>query len=398
MNGPITLNLGLSVPNVSYTLSGFTANAGTGALTLTNTTMSANFPATSSFTGALNITDSIANAGSVAFHATGNSTLAGVFGLAQNQAYYGYNVFNVDAGSTMTVSAQLNGSSGVSYGGVSKLGGGTLVLTNASNTYGQGVDLGGGTVQFTNNALRSASSGAANGGYTADFVASSTLKFDATDTADISAGGLIDIASGVTATFDTNGSTQTFGSAFALKSGAAAAVVVNDSNATPGKLIISANNTYTGGTTIARGTLQVGNGGSAGSLGTGAIVDNGTLAYNLSGSAQLILPPAAGLSGTGNLSVVAPTTAFAGNVTLGGSQTYNPGNTGAAYNVSGNPKLTASAISITGLAGQPAANSGYTLTLDTSAANGPITVNVGFSVPNVSYPWPGSRPTPAPGC
>ena len=41
-------------------------------------------------------------------------------------------------------------------------------------------------------------------------------------------------------------------------------------------------NTYTGGTTISAGTLQIGNGGTAGSIGTGNITDNATLVFNQS--------------------------------------------------------------------------------------------------------------------
>jgi fibronectin-binding autotransporter adhesin len=44
-----------------------------------------------------------------------------------------------------------------------------------------------------------------------------------------------------------------------------------------GTLILTANNTYSGGTTITAGTLQVGNGGTTGSLGTGAVTNNAAL-------------------------------------------------------------------------------------------------------------------------
>jgi autotransporter-associated beta strand protein len=54
----------------------------------------------------------------------------------------------------------------------------------------------------------------------------------------------------------------------------------------PGTLIFTAANTYTGGTTINDGTLQVGNGGASGSLGSGAITGSGsaTLAINRTGA------------------------------------------------------------------------------------------------------------------
>ena len=45
-----------------------------------------------------------------------------------------------------------------------------------------------------------------------------------------------------------------------------------------GTLILTANNTYTGGTTISDGTLQIGNGGATGSV-TGDILDNAALAF-----------------------------------------------------------------------------------------------------------------------
>ena len=50
-------------------------------------------------------------------------------------------------------------------------------------------------------------------------------------------------------------------------------------NVLAGTTILTANNTYTGGTTISAGRLQLGNGGSSGSI-IGNVVDNGTLAFN----------------------------------------------------------------------------------------------------------------------
>ena len=49
-----------------------------------------------------------------------------------------------------------------------------------------------------------------------------------------------------------------------------------------GTTTLTADNTYTGGTVIAAGTLQVGNGGTTGQLGSGAVTNNGSLIFNRS--------------------------------------------------------------------------------------------------------------------
>jgi autotransporter-associated beta strand protein len=89
-----------------------------------------------------------------------------------------------------------------------------------------------------------------------------------------------------------------------------------------GTLLVLTNNTNTGTTAINGGTVQVGNGGTAGSLGTGPIVDNGTLIFNRSDSVSLN----ASLTGTGSLTQngsgsLAVNTAYA----ISGDTTINTG-------------------------------------------------------------------------
>ena len=74
----------------------------------------------------------------------------------------------------------------------------------------------------------------------------------------------------------------------------------------PGTVALTGANSYTGGTSITGGTLQIGNGGTAGSL-TGNIADNGTLAFDRSDAIVF----AGTISGTGAVSQIG-----SGNVTL----------------------------------------------------------------------------------
>ena len=100
------------------------------------------------------------------------------------------------------------------------------------------------------------------------------------------------------ATFDLNNFTQSIGSlagAGSVTLGTATLTTGNDNTITDfsgvinglggltkvgaGTQILSGDNTYTGGTTISAGTLQLGNGGTSGSI-VGDVVDNGTFAIN----------------------------------------------------------------------------------------------------------------------
>ena len=64
-----------------------------------------------------------------------------------------------------------------------------------------------------------------------------------------------------------------------------------------GTSILTAANTYSGGTTISAGTLQLGNGGITGSI-AGNVVDNGALQFNRTDAG---LNLAGNISGTGSV-------------------------------------------------------------------------------------------------
>lgn len=87
-----------------------------------------------------------------------------------------------------------------------------------------------------------------------------------------------------------------------------------------GTLTLTGANTYSGGTTIASGTLQLGNGGTTGSI-AGNVVDNGALVFNRSDAVTY----AGTVSGTGTLVKTG-----AGTLTLSGASTYTGATTVAA--------------------------------------------------------------------
>jgi len=166
-------------------------------------------------------------------------------------------------------------------GSITQAGSGTTILT-ANNTYSGGTTISAGTLQI------------GNGGTTGwlgsgDILDNGTLAFNRTDTVT-----LANLVSGT-------GSLRQIGT---------------------GTLILTANNTYSGTTVISAGTLQIGDGGTTGTLGTGAVTDNGTLTFNRSDS--LIVSNA--ISGSGRLIQDGTgTTILTGNNTYSGTTTINTG-------------------------------------------------------------------------
>jgi autotransporter-associated beta strand protein len=124
-------------------------------------------------------------------------------------------------------------------GSLAQLGAGTTILTGANTNTG-GTTISAGTLQI--------GAGGATGSIVGNVGDNGTLAFDRSDT--MTFGGVVS------------------GTGSLAQSGA-------------GTTILAGANTYSGGTTISAGTLQIGNGGTTGSI-LGNVLDNSALAFDRS--------------------------------------------------------------------------------------------------------------------
>ena len=209
-------------------------------------------------------------------------------------------------------------------GAVRQTGTGTTILS-ATNTYTGGTLIAGGVLSVVNDA----GLGDATGAVTIDggtlqvtggsFTASRTINWGAN-------GG----------TFDVTNSAASFMILQPLTSGGA---LVKQGG---GRVVLAGDNSYTGGTTILAGALQIGNGGTTGSI-LGDVLNNGTLTFNRSTAytfaGSITGSGGVAVSGTGMLTLV-------GNSSYGAGTTINGVNSGLLVN-GGNTVVSGGATSIT---------------------------------------------------
>ena len=291
-------------------LAGFTlTKTGTNTFWLDNTTVTAG---TIRVSGGIFAQYQASNASAAAFilDNTAGATLSlGSFSMAVGSlSGGGANGGGVSVIGTLTVGA-LNASTTYAGaitgpGGVVLTGTGVLALTGA-NTYAGSTAINSGTLSFAAGALSSTSSVLMKGG---------TLQWNGTNTQDISS--RISMVNATTATFDTNGNTLT------LASDVGASTSGSLVKAGAGVLILTAAESYTGTTTVATGTLQLGSASGIGTLagGGGVTVNAGaTLAFGQAGAVTIANaisgPGALAQKGTGT-TTLSGTSAFAGAVTV----------------------------------------------------------------------------------
>ena len=337
------------VPTVSLgVLNGFIGN-----LSFTGNTLYLNITATAyTWTGINNnlwdnttANNWIQNGGPVVYGANG----VGPALFDDTSAQTNVSVNAAVTGTTITVNNTANGytitSSGANnIGGsasLSKSGTNTLTLVGGANTYTGVTTFGGGIVDVTSLANGGTASdiGAANNSAASLVFDGGTLQYTgavvnvdhlftlnpgggAIDSSgsgplDLSNGGLTVVAGTGPRTLTMTGTVADTNTLAAVLPDAPAGGAVSLTKNGPGNWILSGNNTYSGGTTINNGILQVG-ASPNGSLGSGPVVNNAAIIFNRTGT--LLVPGV--ISGPGRV-----TNNGTGTVILANDNTYTGGTT-----------------------------------------------------------------------
>jgi autotransporter-associated beta strand protein len=194
-----------------------------------------------------------------------------------------FEVADGTAATDLLVSGRVDHIPGQAWGGLIKSGPGALELSSSNGQGGNFLEAG--TLIFANNSLGNPGGPWPLAGFNGD----ATLRWSTGNTQDISPGGKISVADGITATLDTNGNDVTLANPIAV--GASASGGIRKEGA--GTLTLGAANTYAGNTEVAAGSLvlaagsqlafKVADGGSNLVTGTGSAAFNG--AFNIDTSA-----------------------------------------------------------------------------------------------------------------
>jgi fibronectin-binding autotransporter adhesin len=193
-------------------------------------------------------------------------------------------------------------------GGITKEGAGFNAVLNAPNTYAGPTVVNGGVLYLAaTHALPTSTALTVNAG---------TLSLNPPFTATpVTAGNYNQTVSSLSGT----GGTISLGSATLTVDQASDTTFAGSITGTgsltklgTGTLTLAGNTTFTGLTTISAGTLQIGDGGTTGSI-TGNVLNNAALVFNRAGTTQFV----GNIAGSGSL-----TKTGAGTVTLTGTNTY----------------------------------------------------------------------------
>ena len=322
--------------NISGT--GSLTQAGTGTTTLTGTNTYTGGTRLNAGTIEINNSGALGTGGTLAF--AGGKLLASSTATLTHASTFA-------AGTSSTVSAATG--STLTMNGAISLG------LNAQMHIGSGADTG--TVVIKDGSINSLSSGASlwidGGTLLGDGTGANTLSFltNQSSATHVAAGATLDFNGSDSAIGNLQGAgnVRNEGATTYVQSGDFSGKITGSTGLTKNNvttLILSGANDYTGITVISGGTLQVGNGGATGTLGTGAVTNNGTLAVNRGGTYIL----ANDISGTGNLIdqgsgsiILTGNNTYTGTTTIGAGSFLQVGN-GDAVGTLGSGSVTNSGV------------------------------------------------------
>ncbi|RYD58135.1 MAG: hypothetical protein EOP83_20855, partial [Verrucomicrobiaceae bacterium] len=208
----------------------------------------------------------------------------GITGNALNPA-----AVNKDGNNTLT----LTGAN--TYTGTTRVGSGTIAIGSDASVFGDPtalIDLRGGTIRSTDASPRTVPN---------PISYSANTTFGSAGTGKLTFSGQTDLGGGNKGIVIANAETEFSG--LMIGSGTTTALTKTG----PGKLILSGDNSYNQATVISEGVVQIGNGGTTGSFGFGAVTNNTSIVINrLPAPEQTQFLLSNVISGTGSLTHAGP--------------------------------------------------------------------------------------------